>query len=151
MRSRRVKKPGRAGQLARGQEMPWAGTPAAEAAVALMERLTEELGTRSSTVVHGEPVTAGGVTVVPVAEVGFGFGGGAGPAASAGGDAGEETGAGIVGGGVRARPRGFIEIKDGTATYRPLRSPWRDAAVPLAAFAAGAALPVLLRRLARHR
>ncbi|WP_078964883.1 GerW family sporulation protein [Streptomyces aureocirculatus] len=147
MRSRRVKDRGRTGQLAQSPDAPQAGASAAQAAaVALMERLANELKGPSSAVVYGEPVTEGGVTVVPVAEVGFGFGGSAGPATGTG-----EDGAGIVGGGVKARPRGFIEIKNGTATYRPLRNPWLDAALPLAALAAGAALPGLVRRVARRR
>ncbi|MER5564091.1 GerW family sporulation protein [Streptomyces sp. NPDC058961] len=110
---------------------------------ALLERLTAELGNRASTVVYGEPFTTAGVTVIPVVEVGLGFGGSADPEAAA-----DESPAC---GGVRARPRGFIEIKDGTATYKPLRNPWLDVAVPLAAVLVGAALPPLARRLAARR
>ncbi|MFH8987674.1 spore germination protein GerW family protein [Streptomyces sp. NPDC017940] len=146
MRSRRVKDRGRTGQLAQRPDDPGGEAYAARAAVALMERLAAELKGPSAAVVYGEPVTDGGVTVVPVAEVGFGFGGGAGPAAGA-----AEDGAGIVGGGVRARPRGFIEIRNGTAAYRPLRSRRLDGALSLAALAAGAALPGLVRRIARRR
>ncbi|MGW6014892.1 GerW family sporulation protein [Streptomyces sp. NPDC055210] len=110
---------------------------------ALLERLTAELGGPSSTVVYGEPFTTEGVTVIPVAEVSLGFGGTAGPEAAA------DEGAAC--GGVRARPRGFIEIKNGTASYRPLRNPWLDVAVPLASILVGAALPLLARRLATRR
>jgi hypothetical protein len=110
-----------------------------------LEHLVEEIGSRASaTVVYGEPVTAEGITVIPVAEVaiGFGFGGATGRGAGA-----AKTGeGGGGGGGVRAKPRGFIEIKDGTATYKPVRSPWLDVAIPLAALVAGAALPGLARR-----
>jgi uncharacterized spore protein YtfJ len=62
--------------------------------------------------VFGEPVTQGSVTVIPVARVFGGFGGGAGSE-----DA--EHGVGI-GGGFAALPAGFIELKDGEARYRAL-------------------------------
>ncbi|MFF5130872.1 GerW family sporulation protein [Streptomyces syringium] len=115
----------------------------ADTAIALMERLAEQLGSRASvSAVFGEPVTSGGITVIPVAEVAFGFAGGAGPEAA-------DTGTG--GGGAGARPRGYIEIKDGSATYKPLRAPWVDVAVPLAALLAGTVIPLLVRRLAQRR
>ncbi|MFJ8544726.1 spore germination protein GerW family protein [Streptomyces sp. NPDC093586] len=118
--------------------------PQADTAANPTERLVEQLGSRASvTAVFGEPVTSGGTTVIPVAETGFGFAGGTGPEAG-----GAHTGGG--GGGVGARPRGYIEIKDGTATYKPLRAPWVDVAVPLAALLAGTVVPLLLRRLAKR-
>ncbi|MGW5675340.1 hypothetical protein ACWEV4_09670 [Streptomyces sp. NPDC003860] len=61
------------------------------------------------------------------------------------------VGAHAGGGGARARARGYIEIKDGAATYKPLRAPWVHVAVPLAALVAGAVAPVLVRRLAKRR
>ncbi|MFD4996364.1 spore germination protein GerW family protein [Streptomyces buecherae] len=125
--------------------LPLSAGPALEAR---LERLADEIGGRvSAAVAYGEPVTAEGVTVIPVAEVsaGFGVGVGSGPGAGAG------DGEGMGGGGALTRPRGFIEIKDGTATYRPLRRPWLDVALPLAALLAGAAAPSLCRRLARRR
>ncbi|RLV08528.1 sporulation protein [Streptomyces griseocarneus] len=110
----------------------------ADTAAAPMERLAEQLGSRvSASAVFGEPVTSGGITVIPVAEIGFGFAGAA------------NTGAG--GGGAGARPRGYIELKDGTATYRPLRAPWVNVAVPLATLLAGTVVPLLVRRLAKRR
>ncbi|MFI2431309.1 spore germination protein GerW family protein [Streptomyces sp. NPDC018693] len=121
---------------------------AAHASAALLERLADKLGGRASvTAVYGEPVVGDGVTVIPVAEVAFGFGGGAG--LEVGRDKTGEGGGG--GGGVAARPVGFIEIKDGTATYKPLRNPWVDIVLPLAALLAGAAAPRLVRRLAKRR
>ncbi|WP_282700560.1 spore germination protein GerW family protein [Streptomyces sp. CC219B] len=116
---------------------------AAQASATLLERLADKLGARASvTTVFGEPVTSGGVTVIPVADVGFGFGGGAGREIGAV-KSGEGGGGG---GGAGARARGFIEIKDGTATYKPLRDPWVDVVVPVAALLAGAVLPRLVRR-----
>ncbi|MFE6477068.1 GerW family sporulation protein [Streptomyces rochei] len=107
----------------------------------LLEQLATELGSRASTVVYGEPVTTGGVTVIPIADVGIGFGRTSDPAAAT-----AEEGAAC--GGVRARPRGFIEIKNGTASYKPLRKPWLDIAVPVTAVLAAVAIPLLARRRA---
>ncbi|WP_200304711.1 GerW family sporulation protein [Streptomyces adelaidensis] len=126
-------------------EAPAQPVPQAGTAAALMERLAEQLGSRASvTAVFGEPVTSGGITVIPVAEVAFGFAGGTGPEAGA-----ANTGEG--GGGAGARPRGYIEIKDGTATYKPLRAPWVNVALPLAALLTGTVVPLLVRRLAKRR
>lgn len=127
--------------------VPLADMTAAHASVTLLERLADKLGGRASvTAVYGEPVVSEGITVIPVAEVGFGFGGGAGREVGK-----EKTGeGGGGGGGAGARPVGFIEIKDGTATYKPLRDPWVDVIVPLAALLAGTALPRLARRLAKR-
>lgn len=103
---------------------------AAQASTALLERLADKLGARASvTTVYGEPITNAGVTVIPVARVGFGFGGGSGR--EIGSDKTGEGGGG--GGGVESRPLGFIEIRDGTATYKPIRRHWTDVIVPLAA------------------
>ncbi len=118
----------------------------AEAAANLLERLADRLGGKASvTAVYGEPVVCEGVTVIPVAKVGFGFGGGAGRATET-----SKTGEGGGGGGAEARPLGFIEIKDGTATFHPIRDPWVDVVVPLATLAA-AVVPRLARALARRR
>ncbi len=95
---------------------------------ALVEALAERLGGSASVIrVFGEPVQRGGVTVVPVASIRYGFGGGSGRHAS-----GEEGGGG--GGGLTARPVGFIELRGGRSRYRPIRDPAR--LLPLA-FAAG--------------
>ncbi|MFI1202663.1 GerW family sporulation protein [Streptomyces sp. NPDC020883] len=125
--------------------IPDQSVPQADTAAALMERVVEQFGSRASvSAVFGEPVTSDGITVIPVAEIGFGFAGGTGPEAGA-------VSAGQGGGGVGARPRGYIEIKDGTATYKPFRAPWVNVAVPLAALLAGTVVPLLARRLAKRR
>ncbi|OGO51398.1 MAG: hypothetical protein A2148_11650 [Chloroflexi bacterium RBG_16_68_14] len=73
---------------------------------------------------YGEPVTANGVTVIPVARIAFGFGAGGGVGeAGPSGDGGEAgpppTGGGGGGGGV-VQPLGFIEISAGGARWVPL-------------------------------
>ncbi len=76
---------------------------------------------------YGEPVTADGVTVIPVARVmmGFGAGGGVGEAKHSGD--GEEAAPAPVGGGGGAggvvQPLGFIEISAGGARWVPLDPP----------------------------
>ncbi len=75
--------------------------------------------------IYGEPITAGAVTVVPVAEVRFGFGGGGGggtgPTGEGGGNTGGGSGGGGGGGGVR--PVGFIEITESGSRWVPVEPP----------------------------
>ncbi|MFC5212947.1 GerW family sporulation protein [Streptomyces coerulescens] len=121
---------------------------AAHASVTLLERLAEKLGGRASvTAVYGEAVTADGITVIPVAKVAYGFGGGAGRSVE-GAKAGDGGGGG---GGVEARPLGYIEIRDGVSTYRPIRDTWRDIVLPLGALALALTLPKAVRSLRRRR
>ncbi|WP_405526385.1 GerW family sporulation protein [Streptomyces canus] len=68
---------------------------------------------------------ADGVTVIPVAKVAFGFGGG-------------------------AEAPGYIEIRDGPAAYKPIRGPWADVVLPLAALVTGGAVQKILRLLRRR-
>jgi uncharacterized spore protein YtfJ len=75
-----------------------------------------------STVVYGDPIERDGVTVVPVARVKFGFGGGFGHARS-----GLSNGDSGGGGGVNITPLGYIEIRDGHAEYHTLRDPYEVA------------------------
>lgn len=127
--------------------LPDTEVSAAHASVTLLERLADKLGGRASvTAVYGEPVTADGVTVIPVAKVAFGFGGGAGR--EVGTTKSGDGGGG--GGGAEAKPLGYIEIRDGTATYKPIRDPWSDVVLPLAALVIGGAMPKILRSLRRR-
>jgi hypothetical protein len=73
-------------------------------------------GRASVSAVFGEPVEAAGATIIPVARVRFALGGGLGR-----GDELGEGGGG--GGGAMADPMGYIEIKNGTATYRSIYRP----------------------------
>jgi uncharacterized spore protein YtfJ len=105
-----------------------------------IERLAEKVSrAASSTTVYGTPVERDGVTVVPVAKLRYGFGGGSGRKHS------DEEGSG-GGGGVYARPVGYIEIKDDSSQYRPIRDP--AAMVPVIAVG-GLVGIVALRILAR--
>lgn len=87
-----------------------------------LERLANRIGINSNvSTVFGDPVEREGITVIPVARVGWGFGGGTGPGGSAGqNQVGEGTGAG---GGAMVYPVGYIELKDGKAIFRRIYDP----------------------------
>lgn len=124
-------------------------------AAEILERLGEKLGSKASvSAVFGEPVERGGVTIIPVAKVGFGcgfgFGFGAGRRGSEGAETGEGRGEG-GGGGASASAVGYIEIRDGSAVFKPIRDPLVDVLVPLAALTAGSAVPRIVRGLLRLR
>lgn len=114
----------------------------------LLEGLAEKLGGKASVRrAFGEPITAHGVTIVPVARTGFGFGGGMGRESGA-----DKVGAGGGGGGgAEVRPLGYIELRDGVAVYRPIRDPWVDVALPLAALLIGASAPRAVRAWTKLR
>ena len=63
-------------------------------------------------VVFGEAVTANGHTIIPVAQVMYGFGGGSGQAAEGSGGGG--------GGGVRVKPLGVLEVTDADTRFIPI-------------------------------
>ena len=110
-----------------------------------LEALAERLQTTGVRTIYGEPVSAEGRTIIPVARVSYGFGGG-------GGFSGKQTesspdgnaeGAG-GGGGVRAVPAGVIEITREQTRFLRFDD-WR----PLAAAAVvGFALGVVLSKWA---
>ncbi|WP_433664218.1 hypothetical protein ACQPW1_20090 [Nocardia sp. CA-128927] len=109
---------------------------AAADAVAMREQMAELVSGKSgAAMVFGEPITADGITVVPVARAGIGFGGAD----------------GVLGGGIDARPLGYIEISHGVARYRPIRDAWGQVLVPLTALAAGLAAPRLIRAVINLR
>lgn len=121
---------------------------AAGGSAQLLERLADRLGGKATVAtVFGDPITAGGVTIIPVARAGFGFGGGSGRETSA-----EKVGeGGGGGGGVDVRPLGFIEIRDGSVSYRPIRDPWVDVAIPLTVIVLSVAAPRVVRAWIRLR
>jgi uncharacterized spore protein YtfJ len=106
-------------------------------ATEFISSIAEKLGaaTRAATI-FGDPVERDGITVIPVARARWGFGGGAGSRK-------DEDGAG-GGGGAQVTPVGFIELKNGAAEFRPIRTislPWM--------IAGGLATLLLLRRILR--
>jgi uncharacterized spore protein YtfJ len=103
-----------------------------ESRTTFVETLAERIGTRfGSTAVFGEPVEAEGVTVIPVARATWGFGGGTGTRPEAEGEG--EGG----GGGGSTSPVGFIELRDGKASFRPIVDPRPFALAAAAGLAAG--------------
>jgi len=77
----------------------------------IIERLQASANVKT---IYGEPVTAEGKTIIPVARVGYGFGAGFGSGKNHGTET-EGEGNGGGGGGVGASPIGVIEItKEGT-------------------------------------
>jgi uncharacterized spore protein YtfJ len=81
--------------------------------------------------VYGEPIHVGSRTIVPVAKVGYLLG------ATSGGRNGEAVGGGSGGGGVLARPVGYIEITDAGTRYVELSVVKRSIAAVAVGFAAG--------------
>lgn len=130
-----------------------------------VERMAERVGGKASVrSVFGEPIERDGFTIIPVAKVRWGFGGGAGgpiavgPGRTAGSpfsdatgvsadDAGDAAGAGSGGGGgVTADPVGYLEIGPDGASFIPIGSPRPSPAFLLAA---GATAALILRALAK--
>jgi uncharacterized spore protein YtfJ len=105
-------------QGARYQEARYlAEREAGDSAGDYLQGLAELIRGRASvSAVFGEPVEGPAGTIIPVARVRFVVGGGLGR----GDDLGEGGGGG---GGAMADPIGYIQIKDGTATYRPIHRP----------------------------
>lgn len=115
----------------------------------MLGRFAEKLSAAASVrTVFGDPIERGGVTIIPVAKTGMGFGLGIGRSRKGDGSRGDGSGGG---GGGSARPYGFIQITDGDAVFKPIRDPWVDIFVPIAAAVSAAFLPKLAKRLKRVR
>ncbi len=90
----------------------------------LIDSAVQHLRTSASVkTVYGEPVVIDGKTIIPVAKVAYGFGGGTGskhiPAAEPGKEpAAAEAGEG-AGGGVSAKPMGVVEISGQETKWVP--------------------------------
>jgi uncharacterized spore protein YtfJ len=84
--------------------------------------------------VYGDPVTAAGRTIVPVAKIRYGFGSGSGKR-----EDGQRHGGG-GGGGLVAKPVGVVEITESATRFLRFAPGW----MPLAAVAIGVALGYLL-------
>lgn len=124
-----------------------------------VERMAERVGGKASVrAVFGEPIERDGLTIIPVARVRWGFGGGAGRGPIAvGPGTGEGTSERLIdegisgagsggGGGVAADPVGYLEIGPDGATFKPIISPMPSPGFMLAA---GATAALVLRGLAR--
>ena len=100
--------------------------------------MAERLGVAArATTIFSDPVERDGLTVIPVAKARWGFGGGVGHRK-------DEDGAG-GGGGMQITPVGFIELKNGTAEFRPIRTVSFNWII-----AGGLAALLLLRRTRRQ-
>ena len=108
----------------------------------LVERLVELIGAKASVgAVFGEAVRHEGLTVIPVARVRWGFGGGGGRAdAPESGPASGSDG----GGGVAADPIGYVDIDSNGAVFKPIREPFSSPAFLLAS---GLAAALVVRAL----
>lgn len=80
---------------------------------------------------YGDPVERQSVTVVPVARVRFGVGGGAGRKPGGAEVAAGREGTG-GGGGVMVSPTGFLIVRGDEVTYEPIRDPARMIGLVLA-------------------
>ena len=142
--------------------MDAAGKAAGGSAIdGFVERMAERVGAKANVrAVFGDPIERDGITVIPVARVRWGFGGGAGRGPIAVGpgidDQGAPTertidegmsGAGSGGGGgATAEPVGYLEIGPDGATFRSITP-----VMPSPGFllAAGVTAALVLRALAR--
>ena len=112
----------------------------------ILEKLGESLGSKATVkAVFGEPIQAAGKTIIPVAKVFYGFGGGfgAGPPKNTKEQGSHKGEGGGGGGGVRAFPAGALEITPQNTRFIPFTDPrWLLAAFSVGAFAGA----LLLRR-----
>jgi uncharacterized spore protein YtfJ len=91
----------------------------------VMKTLADAIGsTAGARLAYGDPVERAGVTVVPVARVRFGFGGGQKP-----GEQREQAGGG---GGAVVTPAGFLILRGDEVRFRPIRDPARMIGLVLA-------------------
>jgi uncharacterized spore protein YtfJ len=87
--------------------------------LALLQSLKESILNQASVkAIYGEPISAHGKTVIPVARIMYGYGAGAGTGGVGDSSARGEGGGG--GGGVRAIPVGVIEISDQQTRFVPI-------------------------------
>ena len=105
----------------------------------LLEKIAQQVQVNANAKqVYGEPVERDGTTIIPVAKVQWGFGGGAmgrGPSERGGG-----------GGGARAYPTGFIELRNGKAEFRAIDDPMATAILAGVGLVVGVLLARLIRR-----
>ena len=104
--------------------------------LALLQSLKESvLGQASVKAIYGEPISAQGKTVIPVAKITYGYGAGAGTGGVGSTSAKGEGGGG--GGGVRAVPVGVIEVSDRPTRFVPISDRKKLAGAVLAGIVVG--------------
>jgi uncharacterized spore protein YtfJ len=114
--------------------------------LAVLQSLKESVLSQASVkAIYGEPISAHGKTVVPVAKIMYGYGVGAGTGGVGDTSARGEGGGG--GGGVRAIPVGVIEISDQRTCFVPIT----DRKKLTGAVVAGIGLGILLGWRSRRR
>ena len=107
-----------------------AGNQERALADAVLQRIGQTVGQGATvSTVFGEPVEREGITVIPVAKARFGFGGGGG--AGAHGSADGSGGGG--GGGAIVSPVGYIELSQGSASFKRIPGPFERVALVVAA------------------
>ena len=110
----------------------------------LLQSLKDSIvGGASVKSVYGEPISAQGKTIIPVAKVAYGYGAGAGTGGVGDSNA---RGEGGGGGGARAIPVGVIEISDQQTRFVPIS----DRRKLTAAILIGTALGMWLARGRRY-
>jgi uncharacterized spore protein YtfJ len=109
-----------------------------------LQRLAELIGAKAGVqAVFGEPIRHGNLTVIPVARIRWGFGGGGGSAD--GPEGGPASGSG-GGGGVAADPIGYLELGPNGADFRQIRGPYPSS---LFVVASGLTAALVIRALGR--
>ncbi|HZZ28016.1 MAG TPA: spore germination protein GerW family protein [Pirellulales bacterium] len=107
-----------------------------------VERVIERMGLHvTAKAVYADPVVQNGITVIPVAKLRWGFGGGSGHKQGKRGKGG--------GGGMQAAPLGYIEIKEGQTQFKPIRDPMAFVPIAAASALAGWILLRSVRKLIR--
>jgi len=114
----------------------------------ILQSIAERFATTASVKqVFGEPIERGGKTIIPVARVQYGFGGGYGGGEQEGAEVNRPLAGGVGGGGggAKAKPAGALEITDaGTRFIRFI-----DPVDIVKACVGGLVAVMLLRRLMR--
>ena len=104
--------------------------------LALLQSLKESvLGQANVKAIYGEPISANGKTIIPVAKIMYGYGAGAGTGGVGDTHARGEGGGG--GGGARTIPVGVVEVSEGRTRFIPISDRRRLAGALLAGVGLG--------------
>ncbi|MFY9740582.1 MAG: spore germination protein GerW family protein [Candidatus Sulfotelmatobacter sp.] len=104
--------------------------------LALLQSLKESILAQANVkAIYGEPISAQGKTVIPVAKIMYGYGAGAGTGGVGESSAKGEGGGG--GGGVRAIPVGVVEISEQQTRFVPITDRKKLSAAVLAGVGLG--------------